>query len=153
MDHVTSAICYKALVDQQTNLLTLVDLSDVAIFEETKEAIEQKLSEGGGQFIFGPVHYSLVSLWYRTNTDVPESGYFRITLIAPDGKKVLIADAQEISLENDISARTIAVMKAFPFRGLGRYTFAIHKRENTNGRWTLCTKLPLIIRCRDPINP
>ena len=87
MKHVLTSLCMRALIDQTTQNLTLVDVVDVL------DAPIEENSQGA----LG-VSLDLISMWRRDEAGKPETGRARVGVFGPDGKLV----GQHLTYEVDL---------------------------------------------------
>lgn len=96
------------------------------------------------------VDLHLVSLWTRSDPEVPESGQARVALEIPGGRELTIRDVP-IDLTKTRFQRQLMHMTAFPLRGEGFYWWVI--RQNRNGRWLRVARVPVDVRLSWPSQP
>ena len=86
IDHVWSILCTKAVIDKDTNLLTLVDtieeftIEAAGVLKTTPEGVEviPSAEVPAEQLPTIPVTFEIVSLWVRRNPDEPERATAKI---------------------------------------------------------------------------
>lgn len=133
MKNLWSVVCYKGVIDKETNQISLIDVMDtITLAPEHKERLENELVKH--EIVLLPVKMQLVGLWERTNRDQPEVGEVRGRLIAPNGK-VVAEHLMPINLVDHVAWRFIIKFPAFPYTGLGVYPLVIHWRSKGGKRW------------------
>jgi hypothetical protein len=114
MKHVLTALCMRALIDQTTQNLTLVDVVEV-LYAPIEENSEGALG----------VSLDLISMWRRDEAGKPETGRARVGVFGPDSKLI----GQHLTYEVDLTVaprgRNITKFAAFPIRGIGEHLLAV----------------------------
>jgi hypothetical protein len=93
----------------------------------------------------GPVSLQIVSFWYRSDVEKPETGKGRSILVGPDGQE-LGKHEVEIDLESIVSRNVIAILPSLPYKGLGYYHFLVEKMDKGEDKWIRTARLPLLLR-------
>lgn len=145
MKCITAAICNKAIVDDRRKLLSIIDVVDTLNLHQDPPVFDPKAKK---DVAIAPVMLNVVTVWYRTNFDKPETGIVKLLLHLPIGKPIELLKTQEISLAAAISAKSIAIMEALPFRGLGTYEFEFRVKPKRGGKWQAAARLPLVVRMK-----
>jgi hypothetical protein len=131
--HLWSILANEALVDQQTNSLSIV-----GVIEELTVQIpsEVKLPT------LVPLKHTIVSLWQKERGK--EINFeLKIEIIGPTGEKLGEITQPVKILPQHRRMRTITQMDRFPLAGAGEYAFKISAKlpEQTSG--TVYAELPL----------
>lgn len=95
--------------------------------------------------IYGALYLAnmeLVVLWVRSDLDVPERGYGRIRVIAPDEREAPTHE-NEVDLTQYLRLRTRIRLTSLPMRGSGVYRLKIEGRAPSSSEWTEEFELPL----------
>lgn len=147
MKVVWAVICQKAVIDKDTNNVTLFNVIEEITAPANPPVIEQTIPADARAL--APTIFELVVLWKRNDIGVGETGRSRIQLLAPNGEA--IAD-QPVEGEVDLNAykrlRQRITFPGIPYHedGLqeGEYMIRIEKRERGSD-WELAFQLPLEI--------
>jgi hypothetical protein len=130
IDHVWSVLCETALIDQDSKLISLINiLEQITIPEEP----------GPDKAL--PIVVNLVSTWVRSDLSVPGKGQSRINFVSPSGNTLQ-------SLLNDVDLTNYERLRAKgQFRGLklpeeGQYHFNVEFREDDQHDWSKVASVP-----------
>jgi hypothetical protein len=141
--HVWSVLCARALLDQKTNQVTLVD---------ALERIEVRPPEPGplvGKLVLAQP-FVLVSLWTRSDLSIPETATARFTVAVPTGEQAS-HNEMALNLEQHARTRTFLNFSAFPMNGTG--TYVINVECFSGGQWRAVASVPLEIALDAAITP
>jgi hypothetical protein len=134
-----------AIVDKATNKLSLFSvLEEITIISPPPRMPSVSGSEGSGLSIM----FKLVTLWYRSEVSVPESGFGRISLITPEGKRREGGEFP-IDLTEFLRLRHIVTISSVPLVGDGIYRFIIDGRKEAE-EWSKMCEVPLRIVTQTP---
>jgi len=139
MENIWSVICSKAIVDQRTNIVSLIEVTDAINIESDLPPVSENPVN------IGPVSLQIVSFWYRSDVEKPETGKGRSVLVGPDGQE-LGKHEVEIDLESMVSRNVITILPALPYIGLGYYHFRVEKMDKGEDKWIKTARLPLLLR-------
>jgi hypothetical protein len=119
--HIWSIACNKAVVDQQTNVLSLQD---------TLENLNVSLKGNGPtpslkNPVNIPVSYDIVSFWELEDAEKMEA---KVSLFSPEGKEINTIDTGFESKKSEKTYRTIIKVNGFPLVGSGRYTLKVKQK-------------------------
>ena len=110
---------------------------------ETLEALQgrgRRPPEGGTPAV--PLNGDLVTLWSRTNNEVPALGYARTTFETPSG--VILIDYQsEIDLTAHNRRRIRGKIEMLPVPENGMYLFKVFLKTEETANWDQVATLPL----------
>ena len=135
--HVWSVICRKSVTDDKKQL-TLVDVIESITLHE-KEPLD--LFEAGQEGVYVEFAFEFVSLWTRSEPEVPETGTIRHCVRSPDG--VLLTQPETaLDLETRPNARIILKVPAIPIRGTGIYEWIV-QIKGPSGKWRRVAMSPL----------
>jgi hypothetical protein len=123
MKHILGVLCMRALIDQTTQNLTLIDVVDV-LYAPIEENSEGALG----------VSLDFISMWRREAAERPETGRARLGIFGPDRRLIGQYLIYEVDLMGAQRARNITKFAAFPLRGIGEYMLAIEV-ELPAGTW------------------
>jgi hypothetical protein len=143
-EHIWSVLCYKGCIDKFTDQISLLDVVEclpVPFARSPSEPMKEDLD----------VQLQLVSLWTRSQLEIPEVTYSRLSLLTSDGV-VAECDELEVDLQNRTRIRTFFKMTALPFRGFGLYAFIVERHDGIRDRWKEVARVPLEIR-NEPMRP
>jgi hypothetical protein len=136
--HVWSVLCYKGLLDQYTNQVSLLDVIEAISIkpgEPVPEALEDKEMRV-------PVHLALVTLLTRSDVAVPEVGMLRVRLVLPDG---VSRPPQEVKVDltKHVRLRNFTTITSLPLRGDGYFYFVVELRDEASDEWKTAAEIPL----------
>ena len=146
-EHIWSVLCYKAVVDRDTNQVSLLD-----VIEDATIAIP---SPPKGVDLFAmPFPICVASTWMRSNLSKPETFSVRVVVVPPQGSEipssaVLVAD----DLETKMRLRTFMKVRAIPLRGGGIYRFAVEQRVRDEDPWRREASIPLRLQITEAAGP
>jgi hypothetical protein len=129
---VWSVLCQQALIDRQTNNLSLINTIDEVHPARPQQEIPKVLN-GKKVLPIIPMTCSLVTLWERDRLTISESASVRASLVGPDGKTLLKIEAV-IDLRKSIRARVLANLPGLPVAGNGTYKFVLRLRSGVTWR-------------------
>ena len=139
MKHVWSALCLKSVIDKASNNISLLEV----IEEIHASPYELKGEEGNtGLFVPMPIHW--VSLWERSNPEIPEKTWIKDTIKLPSGK-LLGEQELEVDLLAKKRRRLIRMVPVPPSNELGRYVFETRVKNEGETRWKKVSEVPLEI--------
>jgi hypothetical protein len=137
IEHVWSVLCSRAILDRDTNSVSLID-----IVEEITIQGPVLPSEEGGTSAF-TITMALVSLWRRDPEDQPTKGQARVLLFAPNGEPLKEFSVYSIDLSEKLRMRAFGNIPVFPFRGPGSYHFSIQLQDEREEEWKEVASIPL----------
>ena len=137
-DHVWTVLCSRAVVDRQTNNVSL-------------QNVVEELTVRGTPKRGTPVsvHVELMTLWSRASPNLPATGEARVTLLSPSQEELLTFEG-EIDLSKVERARTRLVYQSLPVHESGRYVFCVEAREKDASEWRQVAIVPLKVRFVPP---
>jgi hypothetical protein len=128
-------VCRKASVDRDSNTVSLLEVAEGII-------VLIELEQPPDDFVL-PIHLELVSYWYRSNRDEPESPEARMRIFdrnnQPFGETALLVD-----LTTNHRLRSIIKSDGLRIRGAGTYFFTIEVMGPT-GDWLEVGRIPFEI--------
>lgn len=133
MKHVVSALCGRVLIDEMTQSVTLVDLTD-ALFGPIDPTSE-------GAF---PVALDFLTIWLRDDLQKPEAGRGRLGITDAGGILLNPHLEYEVDLTSMQKARNITRFPGFPFKGTGMHNIVV-EIERTEGIWERVADWPILI--------
>ena len=131
IDHVWSVLCTRSVTDRDSNTICLLD-----VVEQIN--VVAPVSLPGALAI----KLELVSLWTRTDPELPSRGRERIRLLAPDGSQTAQAEL-ELDLTKFQRLRTQAQITGLPLSGSGRYWFAVDLQRENESTWQEVARIPV----------
>ena len=141
MENIWSVLCSKAIVDERTKQISLIESTDALDIQATElPAVDNK-----NPVSIGPIFLQLISFWYRSNIDKPETSKAKIIFTTPDGQEIKEAEI-EVDLQNTFSRHLIVMIPAIKYLGLGMYHFVIEKMDEGTNAWIRTARLPLLLR-------
>lgn len=139
--HVWSVLCERALVDQDTQSVSMIDV------------IEELLLEGelpAGR-VDVPLQASLVTYWTRSAQDAPEQGQSRLRVLSPMGEALASGKPSDVSLREQTRAQVVSRIDSMPLEGEGVYQLVIDLRGEQDTDWSEAGRVPLEVRVQKPI--
>jgi hypothetical protein len=130
-DHVWTVLCSRAVVDRETNNVSL---------QNVVEEITIRGAPKPGAPV--PVHLELMTLWSRTGPSVPAKGRARVTLLSPAQAELLTFEG-DVDLTQAERARSRLVYQSLPVHGTGRHLFCVEARESEQDEWRQVAIVPL----------
>jgi hypothetical protein len=148
--HVWSILCSKAVIDRETNQVSLHDVIESLKVEiATKNGAvpaEQKLALA--------VSFQFASHWTRSDVANPEKCRARVVLHSPS-EIVGGSEVFEVDLLNFLNSRAILRIPAIPISESGRYWFLVE--QETEEKWIEVSRIPLdvtvVITPTEPTQP
>lgn len=131
IQHVWSVLCSKASIDRETN--------NISLFEVTEQIQAQGPADEPGVL---PCSLELVSLWSRTEPDLPSRGEARIFLRTPRTAN-LMPQTQAVDLQEYRRLRSRLLIPSIPIEGPGIYTFVVECRQQGQEQWVEVASIPL----------
>lgn len=129
--HVWTVICSNAVVDMDTNNVSLHNV------------IEQlNIPESPKPKGFLPIHLELVTLWFKDDTDAAVKAESRVSFVSSSGETRVVA-TPPIDLSEKSRARNRLIFDALPLDATGVYHFTIEMRSN--GDWIEVASIPLTV--------
>jgi len=148
-EHVWSVLCQKVLINQETQLVSLVeipekfiaDISQGGPVEELNRALDQ-----GKKGVRYPVALQLVSWWVRSNYSKAEKVEIRISVFDPSGEQLSYQN-WELDLSESTGFRAIFKLNQIFVTGHGLYWYVVDRKigKGKNPRWETVARLPLEI--------
>ena len=140
MENIWSVFCSKAIVDERSKLVTLIEALDaLSIPEKDLPTVDPK-----NPVNVGPISLQIVSFWYRSDFKKPETSKVRIIFVTPDGQEIKQTEI-EVDLQNTVSRHLIVVIPALTYVGLGMYHFVMEKMDEGKNEWVRTARLPLLL--------
>ncbi len=139
--HVWSVLCKKAIVDRETNSITLVDSVESL---ESNEEIAPPPESVDSLVVVQNIDLQFATLWTRSDFAIPETAVSRLTLVGPNGKK-LRQPGNTVELIASTRNRVIVVFNGLPFLGFGVYEFVVElqRGKKTSQSWHKVASIPL----------
>jgi hypothetical protein len=147
MNHVYTLLCRGVSIDQETNVVSVF-----GIVEELAAVVSPK----GGEEQDKKLHFALslsfevITLWCRTNDDVPEKGFAQLEIINPSGE-LLSAHQYVVDLTEHQRNRSRGQLIGFPATVSGRYAFRISKRPSEDADWQIEYVYPVSVKMPSPV--
>jgi len=138
-EHIWSVLSEKAVIDSESNLVSLFD-----ILEQIKLSGPGPQKFKKGDSVLLPLRFTLTTLWVRSDSKKSEKVKTRIKIVAPD-KKNLATQELEIDLIKNKRGRGIINSKEFLFKGPGIYQFKVDLEVKRGKKkiWKNVASIPL----------
>lgn len=138
IDHVWTVVCSQAIVDRDSNNVSLQNVIEQITIADVPKP------DG-----IIPLGLQVMTLWARSDFDVPSRGQARLTLLLPSGKS-----AKEFESILDLSEarrlRTGLRVEGFPASESGRYSFRVEFRNEGEELWHLGATVPIEVVFEPP---
>jgi hypothetical protein len=89
-----------------------------------------------------PVDCEVVSSWVRDAPQKPARGIVRAQEVDPTGS-VLTSVQYTVDLTKLDRAYTVAKISTLPIKGIGRYMFRLHLKQEKSEKWQLVARIHL----------
>jgi hypothetical protein len=145
--HIWSILCSKAVIDRETNQVSLHDVVESLKVELTTKGELVPANQKPAL----AVSFQFASYWTRSEVGTPEKSRARVILRSPS-EVVGNSEVFEVDLLNYVNSRTILRIPAIPIAENGRHWFLVEE-EKTN-RWIEVSRVPLDLTVvTTPIEP
>jgi hypothetical protein len=127
IEHIWTIVCRVTCIDRFSNNVSLIEVVEqlrATPVDDTEEHV--------------PAQLDIVTLWSRSNDNVPTRGAARTRLVAPGGEELLNVE-YEVDLTNHPRARNRGRIVGFPVTASGKYEFRTERRLEDGGWETLGT--------------
>jgi len=139
--HIWSVLCYKGVLDQYTNQVSLLD-----VVEGITAKLLAPAPTGEGREVQVPLQgLMLVTLWTRSDLAVPEEATTRVRMIVPGGASRR-PNVVKVDLTKHVRSRSFMRFESLPFHGNGYYYFVVEVQEEQTDEWHIVAELPLEFR-------
>lgn len=138
IDHVWSVLCSHAVVDRRTNNASL---------QHVVEQITIRQEPRPDAAVMLPL--DLMTLWVRSDFDVPHAGRERVLYCSPSGD-VLLEHQLEIRLDKAKRSRTVLTFESLQVAQPGRYSFHVELQGEIEDEWTRVATIPLEVIYQPP---
>lgn len=141
IEHLWSVLCTRAIVDRQTNSLSLVDvLEQIQI-----DAPPPKAGEVG----LVPMQHVVATLLRRSELTQPAEGQMSLLVQAPDGTTILDQTRPANLMEHE-RLRVLTALRDFPVKSPGTYRFIVKLRCKDEPEWQQVASIPFEVVFRVP---
>ena len=123
MKHVWSILCRRAISDESTQQVSLLEVIDGFI-------VPDNVGEG-----LLAAEADFVTVWERDDERVGERQNARVTVFDPKGEAIGTPLIYEVDLENAPRARNTTRFPGFPIRGLGTHTIQLESEDPADDSW------------------
>ena len=142
MKVIWAVLCERSVIDLETNQVSLFNIVEqVMVPAESPEVASGGTVEGR----MGLASFELVTLWTRSDPDMPERGRGRLSLILPEDSPRLSPIPYEVDLTRHIRLRHRTRMPGLPVGGEGIFRFVIEGKSDSDD-WAMMFELPLEVR-------
>ena len=136
--HVWTVVCQNVIIDRNTNNLSLQNIFE-QIDIQGEPTPKAKV----------PIKFDVVSLWTRTNPDIPSRGQMRLSLLSPSGEKIGGREG-EINLVDTERYRIVTHFPGLPAEEAGRHIFKIELQQEAMSEWNQVASVPLTVNFSPP---
>ena len=132
IDHAWTVVCSRAVVDRFTNNVSM------------QHVIEQfTIPEGAPPNTLMVSPFQVISLWARSDFDIPACGRARLTLLSPSGK-IIRENHWNIDMSSQYRRyRTRCEFPGLPADEPGRYVFRVDLQIEGDDDWHQVAAVPL----------
>lgn len=143
-------VCRKPLFAQAPNRqISLIDVIGQLTLSSDQPLKEAERSD---RPVFNNVELSIVSMWFRSEAEEPETATLRYEVLCPDGESLLLSESP-IDLESQATHRVILNMPVVPIRGVGFYYWITKLRQPRGKAWREVARVPVELRIQEPEEP
>jgi len=139
IDHVWTVLCSHAVIDRDSNNVSLLDVVEQINIEE------EPSPEGGITF---PL--DLMTLWARADLDRPARRRGRVTFVSPSGTTNDGPWEFEVDLSEHPRNRTKGSIRALHVSESGRHVFQVELQGENGTEWHQVAAIPLEINFPPP---
>jgi hypothetical protein len=140
-------ICMRAVVDRFNGAMSLFDIVEVASMSGPASQVEEiRKTASEGMAILTP-KITVVSLWTRSQAEVPEFGKTKMLVFSPDGKELAETAELKVNLQDGPRARTVTNLPGVLYSVDGTYIFRV-MYKGKSGKWRKVDDVPLEVTLR-----
>ncbi len=131
IDHVWTVVCSRAVIDKNSNNVSI------------QNVIEQITVPGEPQpeQVVG-IAFEVVSLWSRSDFDVPSHGQARLTYLSPSGRRTGPVEF-DLDLSEYERLRTRRAFQGLPVAEPGRHNWLVELRNEGEDEWQEVASIPI----------
>lgn len=138
MKLILAALCHKAVIDRESNQLSLIDIIDRIQFR----------IRGTPSFPAGiPFRGDAVAVWQRDEGEAPTRAYTRVRILGPD-RAPLGEFISEVDLESADRTRAVGHFDGFRIAGTGRHYIEFAGRTAAQSEFTVGNEVSVDIEVR-----
>jgi hypothetical protein len=123
-----------------TNNLSLIEIVETIRFAFV----------GEGKVGAAPVEIVLVSMWWRTDPEQPETALYRVYVVAPNGDVIGKTEPQTLNLSIAQKLRFRLRFQGVAFTENGRYWLRGYVQPEGSDEWREVARTPLEMMQEDP---
>lgn len=139
IDHIWTVVCSRVVVDRESNNVSIQNvLEQLNIMGEPKP---------DGML---PINVEIVSLWVRSDLDVPGRGRSRLTFLFPSGKRIEVSGELNVNLSESRRGRTIMKLQGFPIRESGQHALCVEFQNEGEAEWHQVAAIPVEVIFEPP---
>lgn len=139
IDHVWTVVCSQAVIDRDTNNVSLHNVTEQLTIREKPNPDASAL-----------IMLDIVTLWARSDLGIPAHGQSRLTFVSPSGKTKAGPFLFDIDLSEYRRYRTRTRLHTLPVGEPGRYVFHIDYKDENGQRWRKVAAVPLEVTFEPP---
>jgi hypothetical protein len=133
IEHIWTVLCSRAILDVDSKNVSIQNVIEQINIIPNRKA-DRPLR----------VDFDIVSLWVRSEVDVPERAKARLRLVDPSGT-VFHAATFEVDLSDCERARTKLRFRDLPNTFEGRYRFTMELSDQGSEKWRTVASVPLSV--------
>jgi hypothetical protein len=145
-DHIWTVLCNKMLVDPESQVISLVDVTESLEVEGLEQQIEEALHSGKKGALVNAVT-RLVSWWFRSDTN-EETLQARVVLLSPSGESLMVQPVNAPWGQDKLFLRITINLNKLPVSMPGLFWFVVEQQKKSKSqkpRWVALTRVPLYI--------
>jgi hypothetical protein len=139
--HLWSIVAQRAIVDQQNNTVSLLDVVEELTF--TVNGKQVRPPEGTAMLM--PFHHEIVSQWTKEEGE-EQNFVLQVDFVDPSGKQLGNIKSSNSFPPNFKRTRTIIKVDQIPVTTDGKYYFKISIDDPTESNKKLITQIPIEIK-------
>jgi hypothetical protein len=138
ISHIWSVLCSRSVVDTRSKNVSI---------QNALEQVNVTGEPAPGQVV--PMRMEVVSMWVRTEPEIPAQGKLRVEFHAPSGK-VFGQLELPVDLTKHERFRSQVHFDGLPAEEVGRHYFYVNLQEEDEGEWRQVAAVPLTMVFRPP---
>jgi hypothetical protein len=131
IDHVWTVVCSRAVIDKNSNNVSLQNIIEQITIPGEPQP-EQVVD----------IAFEVVSLWSRSDFDVPSHGQARLTFLSPSGRRTGPVEF-ELDLSKYERLRTRRRLQGLPVAEPGRHNWLVELRNEGEDEWQEVASIPI----------
>lgn len=154
MEFGWAVLAKRTIIEEGTNLLTLVDTVDAFIIHQDAGALDAEIQTAiaeGHKGLAININCVLATWWFRSNKGKAETGQARARIVDPSGEELHTTEF-DVKLEKGFASRVMVQLKLFPLKRVGLH-FVVLDAVNDAAEWVQVSRLPVDMLLDSPNAP